>query len=393
MREVLSYDKLAGEAPRMLVLESQYWLDAACTHAALGMGWEVRVAPVVPEGVLPREAIALLLETLVDFRPDFILTINLSGMDVDGIFARLFEDLRIPYVTWFVDDPRTIIMGRDTYASSCAVALTWENAYSDYLSCVGFPVVRHLPLAVDPTVFDTEPADSWDFPPTFVGNSMLEFCEREWAWVNKRPMLASAMREAFDAQRVTRESFAKGLDALLDDSLLEGLDEDEKRHAELLFFIEGSGRLRHELVRLLEPEGLEVRGDDQWQRVSVKPGGAINYTCELPAFYRSCEINLNITSIQMATTVNQRVFDCPAAGGFLLTDAQAALWDLFDVDTEVACYRSFEECLQLFRWFRARPAARREIARRARKRILGEHTYAQRLREIVEVVRDRFCRR
>ena len=391
MRELMSYDKLAGEAPRMLVLESGYWLDAACVNAARGMGWATLTVSVPAKGFLPRESVEGLLLALARLRPDFILTINLSGMDTEGLFARLFEDLDIPYVTWFVDDPRTILMGRETYASSYAVALTWEDAYAGYLSAMGFPVVRRLPLAVDPTVFNADPAASWDYPPTFVGNSMTAFSDEEWAWANRHPELASAIHEAFGAQRVTRDNFAKGLAALLDRDLLEGLDEDQRRHIELLFFLEGTRRLRLDIVRLLGPEGLEVRGDDEWRQFFPEAGGAINYLHALPSFYRGCEINFNTTSIQMATAVNQRVFDCPAAGGFLLTDAQPDLCRLFDVEHETAVYHSRDECVDLLRQYRRHPAARRDIARRARKRILGEHTYAHRLCEIVAIIRERFC--
>ena len=393
MCEAMAYDKLAGDVPRVLILEGQYWLDAACINAGRALGWIIQSVPVTMEGVLSRDAIAGLLEALVEFKPDYVLSVNLSGMDVDGVFARLFEDLQLPYVTWFVDDPRTILMGRDVYATPYSVALTWERAYADYLAGVDFPVVHWVPLAVDPSVFNAAPADTWAEPPAFVGNSMVNPAETEWAWIKGHPRLAAAITDAFEAGHVNRHSFAEGLEALLPDGLVAQLDPDQRRHAELFFFVEGTRRLRQETVTALEPEGLTVRGDGEWRRLFEPAGGPINYTQALPAFYRQCAINLNVTSIQMATTVNQRVFDCPAAGGFLLTDAQPALYDLFDVDREVACYHSLEECVDLFRWFRAHPAARRDVARRARERILNEHTYGHRLEEITAVVRAHFAAR
>jgi len=391
LREAMAYDKLAGEVPRVLILESQYWLDIACINAGRTLGWAIEAVPVAMVGTLPRDAIAQMLQTLVEFKPDYILSVNLSAMDVDGVFARLFEDLQIPYVTWFVDDPRTILMDRDVYATPYSIALTWERAYLDYLSGAGFPIVRCLPLAVDATVFNAEPADTWPEPPTFVGNSMVNAAETEWAWIEEHTYLAEAVTAALGAGRISRATFAQGLDALLPAGLLARLDPDQRRHAEIFFFVEGTRRLRHETVTALEPEGLGVRGDEEWGRFMPRAGGPVNYVHELPAFYRDCEINLNMTSIQMATTVNQRVFDCPAAGGFLLTDAQAALHDLFDVEREVACYRTLDECVELLRWFRARPPARRDVAARARARILNEHTYAHRLGAITALVREYFA--
>ena len=385
----MRYAKLATPIPRLLIFESQYWIDGACQNAAHTLQWDVRTVPVRMEGTLPRETIKQLLETLLDFRPDFILSINLSGMDEGGLFARLFEDLEIPLVTWFVDDPRTILMDRTCYASPYAIALTWEPAYKDYLYALGFARVEPLPLAADLTFFNADPLDVPDLPPAFVGNSMIEFSERERISVAQYPELCDAIDTAFRTGCVTRETFAKGLEAILPASLVSTLDPDQKRHAEIYCFIEGTARLRHRLVQRLEPEGLIVHGDTHWSRISDQAGGAVNYFHELPEFYRRCSINLNATSIQMATTVNQRVFDCPAAGGFLLTDAQQSLDELFAPD-EVAVYHDVEECVELFKWYGEHPEARKQIVRKARARILNEHTYVHRLEWITRIVREQF---
>ncbi|MCL4692448.1 MAG: glycosyltransferase [Candidatus Hydrogenedentes bacterium] len=390
LRRLMAYDKFSGEVPRVLVLRGEYWLDSACENAARSMGWEVAPVPVVMEGVLSKEQVAKLFESLVNLRPDFILSINLSGMDLGGLLARLFEDLDIPYVTWFVDDPRTIVMGRDTYATSNALALTWDKAYIKYLERVGFPAVRALPLATDPTLFNRPPRDTWDFPPTFVGNSMETFSTRSWVAVRKNPGLADRLNAAFERGHVTRDRFGQGLEAILDAGYCGTLDSETRRHAEMLCFIEGTRRLRVEHVRALEPEGLHVRGDDGWARVLQHAGPSVDYFTALPEFYGNCPINFNVTSIQMPHTVNQRVFDCPAAGGFLLTDAQSDLEDLFDLESEVAAYFSVEECVEKFRFFQRHPGARLEIAEKARKRVLGEHTYAHRLMQIVRILQDRY---
>lgn len=54
-------------------------------------------------------------------------------------------------------------------------------------------------------------------------------------------------------------------------------------------------------------------------------------------------INVNQTSLQMRDAVNQRVFDCPAAGGFVITDNQPDLHEYFDVTREMVTYDSLGE--------------------------------------------------
>lgn len=387
IRRAMDYRKFSNPAPRILVLRSRYWLDDACIRAAQTLDWQVSTVSAVLEGVLPRENVAQMLRTIIEFRPDFILAINLSGMDEEGALARLFEELRIPYAVWFADDPRTIIMGRQDYASPYAAAFTWDEAYCPYLAAAGFPLVRTLPLAVDPSLFNSGPPSSWQHPPSFVGNSMSEPARYEFDWISRNPELAQAVRQALNAGRVTRERFGRGLDAMLEPAFAASLDPHERRHAELALFCEATRRLRQGFVRALEPEGIQVCGDECWADICSRVGRPVNYDHDLPRFYRACEVNLNITSVQMPAAANQRVFDCPAAGGFLLTDAQHSLNSLFEPG-EIVRYTSFEECKDLLRWYRANPEARLEVVKKARSRILAQHTYAHRLQQMQKNLRE-----
>jgi spore maturation protein CgeB len=390
MREIMGYPRFSGPKPRMLLFRSHYWLDAACEQAAAKLGWETRSILMKMEGAAPRETIAELLYALAEFRPDFLLSINLSGMDEQGLFARFFDDLALPHVTWFVDDPRTIMINRDCFGGAHSVALSWEKAYLPWLEARGFGLVAEMPLAADTSIFDAPPATAWHEPPSFVGNSMQAPAEREWAWVRERPLLAAAVDDAFARGVVNREHFALGLEAMFEPGALSGFDEHERRHAEILLFVEATRRVRATWIGGLADLGAVARGDAGWRTVTPHVGGPLDYARELPAFYRTCAVNLNGTSIQMATTVNQRVFDCAAAGGFLLTDAQTGLGELFDVEQECATYASLEECREKLAHYLANPQARMDMAARARKRVLGEHTYGQRLLEIARLLRERF---
>jgi len=389
LAEHMNYPKFRRAPVRLLILESQYWVDQACANAATRMGWRVARAQVTMQGHMSRELLQEFLLTLMEFRPDFIFSVNLSGMDVSGMLARLFADLKVPHATWFVDDPRTILMGRSHFASEYAVAFTWEEVYGPYLEACGFAAVRTLPLALDEDVFTLPPVAGAVLPPTFVGHSMTDYAAREWVAVRERPPLLSAVEAAFATGRVNRETFGRGVEAVLGDAATQ-FDAEDLRRAELVFFIEGTRRLRRELVSTLAPEGLHVRGDEGWGDVTPNWGPGLAYATELGPFYRDCTVNVNTTSIQMPNAVNQRVFDCPGAGGFLLTDRQPSLDSLFDVDREAATYGTLEEARDQLRWFMDHPDSRAEITARARKRILGEHTYRHRLEAIEALLRDRF---
>ena len=80
-------------------------------------------------------------------------------------------------------------------------------------------------------------------------------------------------------------------------------------------------------------------------------GPQLNYYKELPFFYNACTVNFNATSIQMGKAVNQRVFDVPACGAFLLTDHQESVEGLFEVGKEVVTYKDRGEIADLARFY------------------------------------------
>lgn len=388
----MTYQKFSGPAPRILVFESRYWLDVACARAARVLGWEVRTVPVVMEGSLPRKNVSALLECLVDFRPDCIMTVNLGGMDVDGVFAHIFNELHVPLVAWFVDNPRTILMERKHFGGEYCVALTWDVAYIGYLRDMGFSEVMYAPLAADIGLFNDVPREAAQpLPPIFVGDSNTFFSRRAWERISNQPVLADAVTKALESGRVTRHALARGLNGVLEPSLVDCLTPEERRQAEWYLICEGTRRLRVAWIQSLEREGVQVMGDASWAEVCRCALPAVNYETDLAKVYAESEVNLNITSLQMPTAVNQRVFDCPAAGGFLLTDAQASLHALFEPGREMVSYESTEECVDLLRHFRKHPRERMEIANRGRGRVLAQHTYMHRMSDIAASLSRRYA--
>ncbi len=385
LRARMGYRRFAGETPRMLVLRSDYWLDIACLNGARKQGWQVAEAAVPQEGRISRDGLATMLDRLWAFKPDFILTVNMAGLDAGGLLAGLFDDLCLHTVGWFVDNPRTILPETHHLGLPHMVALTWERAYVPFLEAQGFGFVNTLPLATDPTVFSKAPNEAPSLAPAFVGNSMTDFARREWRWFEPYPGPTRALAAAFDENRITRDAFAQGLHACLPKDAVRSMSFEQRQHAEMVCFIEATRRLRVEGALRLLSEGLHVYGDDAWREYLTpeRCHSYLNYTNNMPAFYHQCEVNVNITSIQMQHAVNQRVFDCPAAGGFLLSDAQADSSTLFEPDSEAAVYHSWDECLSLLRFYRRHPASRMPIIQKAQRRILAEHTYAHRLGAIV----------
>ena len=135
-----------------------------------------------------------------------------------------------------------------------------------------------------------------------------------------------------------------------------------------------------------------IVGDDGWKiefrhdKLQPRYHGIINYYDELPRFYAHSAINFNCTSKQMKGAVNQRIFDAPATGAFVLTDWRPQMDALFEPH-EIACYHDKEEIPELVRHYLAHPAERQAVARAGRERVLRCHTWAHRLKEMLDEMR------
>jgi spore maturation protein CgeB len=84
---------------------------------------------------------------------------------------------------------------------------------------------------------------------------------------------------------------------------------------------------------------------------------------------------------------NMRLFEATGVGTLLLTDWKDDLNDMFEVGKEVAAYRTPQECAELVTFYSDHEDERRAAARAGQERTLREHTYRQRMKELVDILR------
>ena len=106
-----------------------------------------------------------------------------------------------------------------------------------------------------------------------------------------------------------------------------------------------TAQYRNELLKNFDSPALRIYGDDNWPQIMPNSQfmGPVNYGEDLSQVYEASTINLNATSLQMQTAVNQRVFDVPASGGLIITDAQADAMEHFEPGAEIVTYKCAEE--------------------------------------------------
>lgn len=399
--EAVRYPRFQNAKPRILFFETDYFLNREIVRTLDRLELPYRTVDT-PKGGRGSDAfIRELLAATVKFKPDFALTVNHFGLDREGRLMELLERLNLPLASWFVDNPYLILYRYPRLSSDRVTLFSYDEDSLEQMRKLGYQNVHWLPLGTDETLFtpDDGPCrNEWTADVSFVGNSMqgkisgfLDAARVPAQLLEDWQRLA---REFGESGHGTPSSYLREVRPELA-SLLDGVRDMASAQAyESLLTFEATRRYRQECVRQTLPFHPHIAGDEGWGEALPDSGWQhlprLDYYEDLPGFYRCSKVNLNCTSLQMKGAVNQRVFDVPASGGFLLTDSRRQLETLFDPDTECAAYTSPGEIPDLIRRFLSDTGERRAVAAAARKRILARHTYRHRLTELVSVMRRTF---
>ena len=128
-------------------------------------------------------------------------------------------------------------------------------------------------------------------------------------------------------------------------------------------------------------EGIIVYGDRGWQEIAPKAKyrGQVRYGTELANIYSESAIIINSTSTQMATAVNQRVFDVPLSGGFIINDNQEDMSQLFNLENESVVYSNLDDLKSKIKLYKNDLEERQRIIKNSKNRVLENHLYTDRL--------------
>lgn len=344
-----------------------------------------------PGNGLPEETRKELKRIVREFRPTFFFAADAGVFREDPEF---FDALGTPVVAWFMDNPLYGVSARHAIAN--LMVFTWDRCYEEPLKALGFGHVAWLPLGTNPGKFHSMELsrvdrERYECDVSFVGDSVTDS-----AW--------EKMREGI-GERWMRELLESIIEAHAADpsrsamSLLEVKERDTGRQLTgvdryvLCEMLEehATGMCRRAAVRALSGFAPRVYGDDGWKRIEgtgAVVSGRVDYHTELPKIYAASRINLNVTKTQLRTTVNQRVFDAPACGGFVLTDYRSDLETLFDMDGEVAVYGNIGELAERAKYYLENEDERKRIAEAACRRVAACHTYAHRVETMLQQVRE-----
>jgi len=383
LKQQLNYPKFKDESLRVIIPGKKYHLQRESMRALEALGHEVFYLEV-PETA--GELIRKLVQALVQFRPDMLLTINHIGFDQGGTIGQLLEEIHLPVAAWYVDSPEFVLGASGLPAKAITTLFMWEKSFIPQLKEMGIEDVHYLPLASDTSVFKPRNLTR-THTISFVGDSMTN-AKKKWdARVQPihRDLVQNIAQELVKNRHVDTTALIEAADNTI------SLQNSANVLAAGTW--QGTANYRNTLLKNFDKPEFTIYGDANWPVLmpNAQFMGTVDYGEKLSQVYEQSAINLNATSLQMQTAVNQRVFDVPASGGFILTDAQEDALLHFEHGKELVTYQSPEELKDKVDYYLNNETCRLKIIEAGHRRVLASHTYKHRLVELVKHMRKRYA--
>ena len=315
---------------------------------------------------------------------------------------------QLPYVCWTVDVP-VLELFSPSLKNKCNRVFMFDRSQYLYFKDRNPEGIFHLPLATNTERWDSvisraTAADLKKYASdiSFVGSLYSEknpykkikgMSEYTKGYIQG---LIEAQLQVYGVnfiESMLTDQIMKELDLLVPDlhqPLCEGDETAQKYHIAHSFI--GAEIAETERIRLLNALSEYYDVDlytfsdaSQLPRVHVHGKGVKTLT-EMPLVFNQSRINLNITMRPIATGLSLRLFDVCGCGGFLLTNWQEELPELYEPGTEAEYFGSTDELLDKAGYYLEHEDERAAIALAGYERTKAEHTYDKRIAEMIRVV-------
>lgn len=309
-----------------------------------------------------------------DSLPDLAISVNFRGLDSEGYIFELCHALALPLAIWLVDNPWNLLSG---------IALPWwkranlfvtDASFIEPLKAAGAKNVWYLPLAASPHMVNCQQTFANKSAPVFVGSSAFAKKRKFFSGVEIAPDLRAKAAHLAGLpdfhwwQQQYKAQLWPGKGARLPAF---GADEF-------------SALRRASFVREASKYGINIIGDTGWHEIlpEIKVLPAVDYYGGLAEIYAQAECVLNVTSLLLPQSLNQRHFDVWAAGGFLFTDYTKGL-EIFPSElVKPLLLKNPDDFAARLDWLRTNSNESEALAKEWRSIIVDKHTYEQRLKEI-----------
>ena len=346
----------------------------------------------------PRVAVREIGDFLQENPVDFVFSINFFPY-----LSEVCNLFKLTYLCWIVDSP-VLELYSAAIARECNRVFIFDRALFEEISPMNPKRVFHLPLAANVSekeeLFrntDNRIKRKFSHDLAFVGSLYTEKCPYDLVKglsEGTRGYLEGIM----DAQRFVYGYYF--IEDLLNDDIINEFKvclprffslpygnflTDKRTVAQFYIGNKISAAERVETFTMLAEcfNTYIYTASDTGKIPNIHNMGTARTLTEMPVIFNQSKININITSKMIRTGLPLRIFDVLSSGGFLISNYQEEIPELFDPGEDLVVYESLEELKYLAGYYMSHDKERKAIAERGFIKLRDNYTYDKQMEKML----------
>ncbi|MBR1930088.1 MAG: glycosyltransferase [Lachnospiraceae bacterium] len=305
------------------------------------------------------------------------------------LLAEVAHEAGVKYIAWCYDNPLNVRQIEDTLGYPTNYVFLFDKVqYSNYKN-KGFDTVYHMPLGVNSRRLSRLQITDADYEKyhaevAFVGNFYPSKIQELLA-------LMTDYTKGYISALMDIQSKIYGyyvIDELFTDDLMQDIqthilslnpDTQLRVSKEALSFACASEITRKDRLILLsllssryQTKLYSYEQNDLLK--NVEHMGSLDYTRQMPKAFRCAKINLNPSLRIIQSGIPLRAFDIMGAGGFLLSNWQSELAELYVDGEDMVMYNSYEDAVAKADFYLKHEELRQQITASGCAKTLQEHS-------------------
>lgn len=346
----------------------------------------------------------LLSDTLLEHPADCVFSINYIP-----IIARVCKIHNIPYLCWIVDCPCFQLYSKTISYPTNHIFIFDRDLYNKFYPLNPQGIYHHSLASDIPTwnavcVTDAE-HKAYDCDISFIGSL---YSDKKTAFYNQIEHQLPEYIKGYVNGLIDAQYNIFGYN-LIRDSLTPDFIKTFKKYAQWVPLAEdytendadiiadsyiGHKCTEQDRIRTLNTLAqyfnvdLYTRSDTSCL-TGVHVKGPADSVSMMPQIMKCSKINLNLTNKPISSGLPLRCFDIMGNGGFMLSNYQPEIPELFELDKEVVVYESMPDMLEKADYYLSHEEERLEIAQRGCEKVKQYHSYEVKLKQMFEMVWSR----
>lgn len=324
------------------------------------------------------------------------------SFDYFPVLSDIAERTGVKYISWVYDSPHNTLYAKNIF-NKCNYIFCFDSLDAGRLKQLGVMNVYHMPLAanvgrLDALLGELSVPRHYDYDISFVGSlyrNKYNFYDSIKMPEYYRGFYDGVMQSQMElygcdivSQLVTDSRFEK-ISSSFSIEPDDGLFITKKDY--FIQFIQKK-ITSVERVKALNclAEQYKVTlfsgsSDEELRQVEYK--GYVDYLTEMPRIFRNSKINLNISLRSIVSGIPLRCIDIMAAGGFLLSNYQPELAELFVDGEDMVMYTSMDDLKEKAGYYLEHDAEREQIALNGWRKIHKEYDMENVLHKIIDAAK------